>query len=117
MNVDNHVQVGTGTRNAAEPAQGDSRGRNVRPWVNWGLALAMLPAAAIVMLFALGAVMSTRWLHRSQLSQPGPRRDQLRRRVLRRARGGLGRHRRIACHRKAPRRDRGSVVRMGAVGR
>ena len=59
MNADNNVQVGTGTHSAAEPAQGDSRGRNVWPWVNWGLALSMLPAAAIVMLFALGAVMST----------------------------------------------------------
>jgi hypothetical protein len=29
------------------------------PWVNWGLALSTVPAAAIVMLFALGAVMST----------------------------------------------------------
>ncbi|HEY2449702.1 MAG TPA: hypothetical protein VGI49_12945 [Mycobacterium sp.] len=34
-------------------------GRNVWPWVNWGLALATVPGAALVMLFALGAVMST----------------------------------------------------------
>nr|BBX80128.1 hypothetical protein MFLOJ_39150 [Mycobacterium florentinum] len=33
--------------------------RPARPWVNWGLALSTVPAAAIVMLFALGAVMST----------------------------------------------------------
>ncbi|MEM6106290.1 hypothetical protein AAHS21_08480 [Mycobacterium sp. 050272] len=33
--------------------------RPVWPWVNWGLALSTVPAAAIVMLFALGAVMST----------------------------------------------------------
>ena len=61
MNADNsNVAVGSGTSSAAEPAQGDGdRGRNVWPWVNWGLALATVPAAAIVMLFALGAVMST----------------------------------------------------------
>lgn len=44
---------------AAEPAQHHSGDRPVRPWVNWGLALSTVPAAAIVMLFALGAVMST----------------------------------------------------------
>jgi hypothetical protein len=44
---------------AAEPAQHHSGDRQVRPWVNWGLALSTVPAAAIVMLFALGAVMST----------------------------------------------------------
>lgn len=33
--------------------------RDPWPWVNWGLALSTVPGAAIVMLFALGAVMST----------------------------------------------------------
>jgi hypothetical protein len=42
------------------PAPRDGgRDQPVWPWVNWGLALSMVPAAAIVMLFALGAVMST----------------------------------------------------------
>jgi hypothetical protein len=42
------------------PARGeDGPDRPVWPWVNWGLALSTVPAAAIVMLFALGAVMST----------------------------------------------------------
>ncbi|MGZ4515549.1 MAG: hypothetical protein ACXVX1_14045 [Mycobacterium sp.] len=61
MNADNsNLGVGSGTSTATGPAQGGSdRGRNVWPWVNWGLALATVPAAAIVMLFALGAVMST----------------------------------------------------------
>ncbi len=36
-----------------------ARRRNTWPWINWGLALATVPAAALVMLFALGAVMST----------------------------------------------------------
>ena len=61
MNANNsNVAVGSGTPTGAEPVQGgDGRGRSVWPWVNWGLALATVPAAAIVMLFALGAVMST----------------------------------------------------------
>ncbi|CDO85734.1 hypothetical protein AWC29_11010 [Mycobacterium triplex] len=46
--------------NSTEPGRHDS-GQNppVWAWVNWGLALSTVPAAAIVMLFALGAVMST----------------------------------------------------------
>ncbi|OBH84982.1 hypothetical protein [Mycobacterium scrofulaceum] len=64
MNADNsNLAVGSGTSGATGPAQGGSGprsgGRNVWPWVNWALALATVPAAAIVMLFALGAVMST----------------------------------------------------------
>ncbi len=64
MNADNsRLAVGSGTSSATQPAQGSggpgSGGRNVWPWVNWGSALATVPAAAIVMLFALGAVMST----------------------------------------------------------
>ena len=61
MNANNsNVTFDTGPHGATEAAQVDSgRGRNVWQWVNWGLALATVPAAAIVMLFALGAVMST----------------------------------------------------------
>jgi hypothetical protein len=60
MNADNNLTVGSGTRSVAEPARADGGpGRNGWPWVNWALALATVPAAAIVMLFALGAVMST----------------------------------------------------------
>lgn len=60
MDANNNLTVGSGTRSVAEPTPGEARrGRNARPWVNWGLALATVPAAAIVMLFALGAVMST----------------------------------------------------------
>jgi hypothetical protein len=60
MDANNNLTVGGGTPSAAEPTWGEgARGRSVRPWVNWGLALATVPAAAIVMLFALGAVMST----------------------------------------------------------
>jgi hypothetical protein len=60
MDAKHNLTIGSGTQNAAEPARADdTRGRDVLPWVNWGLALTTVPAAAIVMLFALGAVMST----------------------------------------------------------
>ncbi|OBC03094.1 hypothetical protein [Mycobacterium sp. 852002-40037_SCH5390672] len=60
MDANNNLTVGSGAAGAApygRPA-GEPR-RNTRPWVNWGLALATVPAAALVMIFALGAVMST----------------------------------------------------------
>ncbi len=56
---DSNLTIGGGAPSAAEPAPDAGRGRHVRPWINWGLALSMVPAAAIVMLFAPGAVMST----------------------------------------------------------
>ncbi|GAB4902761.1 hypothetical protein BB736_002260 [Mycobacterium avium subsp. hominissuis] len=60
MDANDKLTVDAGAAGAV--ASGRPRrpgGRNVWPWVNWGLALATVPAAAIVMLFALGAVMST----------------------------------------------------------
>ena len=54
-----NVTFDSGAPSATGPAQGDARRRRVWPWVNWGLALSTVPAAALVMLFALGAVMST----------------------------------------------------------
>jgi hypothetical protein len=43
-----------------DPAQRrPGRSEHKWPWVNWGIALSTVPGAAIVMLFALGAVMST----------------------------------------------------------
>lgn len=69
MNADNsNLTVGPGAHNAMGPGAPNAAGpmrvdgghpRRVWPWINWGLALTMVPAAAIVMLFALGAVMST----------------------------------------------------------
>ena len=59
MNADNsNVTFDSGTQRATA-AQGEGGRPHVWPWVNWGLALSTVPAAAIVMLFALGAVMST----------------------------------------------------------
>ena len=60
MNAKHKLAIGDEPQSATHPARGDGGpGRNVWPWVNWGLALSTVPAAAIVMLFALGAVMST----------------------------------------------------------
>jgi hypothetical protein len=42
----------------AEPGAID-RDKRVRLWVNWGLALLAVVGAGVVMVFALGAVMST----------------------------------------------------------
>lgn len=60
MNADNNLKVDSGSTGAAAFGRPDgARRRNTWTWINWGLALATVPAAAIVMLFALGAVMST----------------------------------------------------------
>ena len=61
MNGNNHnLAIDHRASRVSQQAQFESRNRgNIWPWVNWGLALTTVPAAAIVMLFALGAVMST----------------------------------------------------------
>jgi hypothetical protein len=61
MNAKNpDVTFDSRAHSATDPAQRDSgHDRHVWQWVNWGLALSTVPGAAIVMLFALGAVMST----------------------------------------------------------
>jgi hypothetical protein len=54
-----NVHVKAGGRDAlAEPGDTD-RDKRVRLWVNWGLALLAVVGAGVVMVFALGAVMST----------------------------------------------------------
>jgi hypothetical protein len=60
VNGNNHnLAIDHRAGGATEPGQGSRRRGDVWPWVNWGLALSTVPAAAIVMLFALGAVMNT----------------------------------------------------------
>jgi hypothetical protein len=61
MNADNsNVTFESQNRSTTGPAPHQTgRGGQNWPWVNWGLALSTVPGAAIVMLFALGAVMST----------------------------------------------------------
>lgn len=58
MDPDNNLKVDSAGAAASGRPEG-GRPRNTWMWLNWGLALATVPAAAIVMLFALGAVMST----------------------------------------------------------
>ena len=60
--------VGTVSTTRDEP---DSRSR-VRLWVNWVLALLTIPAAAVVLVFALGAVMSTAGCNDKQCPNLGP---------------------------------------------
>lgn len=57
MNVANdHPSVETGPGSDSHDGTGDRRAGS---WVNWVLAILTAPLAAIVMLFALGAIMST----------------------------------------------------------
>lgn len=57
MNVEDRIV--TTESEPSTPGEDDRRGRGVRIWVNWALALLTAPAAAIVMILALGGVMST----------------------------------------------------------
>jgi hypothetical protein len=57
MNAKNpHQTMDSPAPGATEPVLRDGRASS---WLNWGLAICTVPGAAIVMLFALGAVMST----------------------------------------------------------
>ena len=55
-----HVKAGMGGGRDAltEPGETD-RDKRVRLWVNWGMVLLAVVGAGVVMVFALGAVMST----------------------------------------------------------
>lgn len=57
-NVHVKADMGGGRDALAEPGETD-RDKRVRLWVNWGLALLAVVGAGVVMVFALGAVMST----------------------------------------------------------
>ncbi|WP_425326237.1 hypothetical protein [Mycobacterium kubicae] len=73
MNGENHhLTLPTGPGSATQPRPGEGEpGVGNRSWVNWVLALLTVPGAAIVMLFALGAVMSTDSCIDSQCSNLG----------------------------------------------
>lgn len=59
MDANDKLTVDGGAAGAVASGRPGCPGAATWPWVNWGLALATVPAAAIVMPFALGAVMST----------------------------------------------------------
>ncbi|ATA27532.1 hypothetical protein MLM_0615 [Mycobacterium lepraemurium] len=81
-------------------------GRNVWPWVNWGLALATVLAAAIVMLFALGAVMSTDGCSDRSCPNLGHGGIDSGVAFYVRTGGGRRRHHRLVLDRQTPRRHR-----------
>ena len=55
-----HVKTDAGgDRDALAEPGGTDRDKRVRLWVNWALALLAVVSAGVVMVFALGAVMST----------------------------------------------------------
>jgi hypothetical protein len=57
-NVHVTAEAGSDRDALAEPGDTD-RDKRVRLWVNWSLALLTVVGAGVVMVFALGAVMST----------------------------------------------------------
>ena len=65
------VQVAPETGAAGETDRSGRRPR-LRLWVNWVLALLTIPAAAVVLVFALGAVMSTAGCSDRQCPHLGP---------------------------------------------
>ncbi|QUR69996.1 hypothetical protein [Mycobacterium spongiae] len=67
-----NLTIETGSAGATEPTPfGRVSGRKGRSRVNWVLALSTVPGAAIVMLFALGALMSTEACSGRQCSNLG----------------------------------------------
>jgi hypothetical protein len=62
MNEENRdVKIDPGVDRATEPnaTGGPDRSKRLRFWVNWALAALTVLGAAVVMVFALGSVMST----------------------------------------------------------
>ncbi|MCV7259650.1 hypothetical protein [Mycobacterium shimoidei] len=70
MNEANAGKLDTAAAPAA-PNEAPEGGR-LRVWVNWVLALLTVPAAAVVLVFALGAVMSTAGCSPGQCPNLGP---------------------------------------------
>lgn len=65
--------AGEGGADAEGATQGDTgRPGRLRLWVNWVLALLTIPAAAVVLIFGLGAVMSTAACSDKQCPNTGP---------------------------------------------
>jgi hypothetical protein len=64
------TELTTDTR--AQPPAGDHPSRRPRVWVTWALALLTVPAAALVMLFDVGAAVSTAACNGAQCPALGP---------------------------------------------
>ncbi|MEZ0362213.1 hypothetical protein ACAG26_00710 [Mycobacterium sp. pUA109] len=60
------------TADTTTTAPPDDRKRRVWTWVNWALALLTAPAAALVMIVGLGAVMSTAACSTAECPNLGP---------------------------------------------
>ena len=74
MNQENRdVRIAPGVGRDSEPAAtGRDRSARLRFWVNWALALLTVLGAAVVMVFALGSVMSTAACSDKQCPNLGP---------------------------------------------
>lgn len=67
------LRVASDAGGPAAATHGQPGGRpRLRLWVNWVLALLTIPAAAVVLVFALGAVMSTAGCSDKQCPNLGP---------------------------------------------
>ncbi|BBY06077.1 hypothetical protein [Mycobacterium noviomagense] len=70
--MNEHVKTESTVSADATPPPAGERGGRLRLWVNWVLTLLTVPAAAAVLLFGLGAVMSTAGCSDKQCPNLGP---------------------------------------------
>lgn len=71
-NRDLKIDAGVGPDKQPGPS-GAHRSKRLRLWVNWALALLTVLGAAVVMLYSLGAVMSTAACSDKQCPHLGPK--------------------------------------------
>jgi uncharacterized BrkB/YihY/UPF0761 family membrane protein len=72
-NRDLKIDAGVGPDKLSVPSAGPRRSKRLRLWVNWALALLTVLGAAVVMLYSLGAVMSTAACSEKQCPHLGPK--------------------------------------------
>jgi hypothetical protein len=66
------IDAGVDSDEQPAPSGGPHRSKRLRLWVNWALALLTVLGAAVVMLYSLGAVMSTAACSEKQCPHLGP---------------------------------------------
>jgi hypothetical protein len=71
-NRDLKIDAGVDPDKLSAPSSGPHRSKRPRLWVNWALALLTVLGAAVVMLYSLGAVMSTAACSEKQCPHLGP---------------------------------------------